>query len=76
MFRLPFLEDTTPPPFYLPHLSDKERIQLDKWFIGTRSQSYYLSGLGNLIRQANCMLAGTGRRFSPRLAGCYTASVI
>ncbi|MDO4896208.1 MAG: DUF2628 domain-containing protein [Moraxella sp.] len=42
MFRLPFLEDTTPPPFYLPHLSDKERTQLDKWFIGHRSQSYYL----------------------------------
>lgn len=46
MFRLPFLEDTTPPPFYLPHLSDEERTQLDKWFIGTRSQSYYLKRFG------------------------------
>lgn len=46
MFRLPFLEDTTPPPFYLPYLSDKERIQLDKWFIGTRSQRYYLKRFG------------------------------
>lgn len=42
MFRLPFLEDTTPPPFYLPQLTDSERTQLDRWFIGHRSQAYYL----------------------------------
>lgn len=42
MFRLPFLEDTTPPPFYVPYLSEKDRMQLDKWFIGERSQAYYL----------------------------------
>ncbi|MDO4440801.1 MAG: DUF2628 domain-containing protein [Moraxella sp.] len=42
MFRLPFLEDTTPPPFYQSQLSDKERTELDKWFIGLRSQRYYL----------------------------------
>lgn len=47
MFRLPFLEDTTPPPFYQPYLSDKERMQLDKWFIGTRSQAYYLKRFGH-----------------------------
>lgn len=46
MFRLPFLEDITPPPFYLPQLSDKERTQLDKWFIGHRSQAYYLKRFG------------------------------
>lgn len=46
MFRLPFLEDTTPPPFYLPQLSDDDRIQLDKWFIGHRSQAYYLKRFG------------------------------
>lgn len=42
MFRLPFLEDTTPPPFYRAELSDAERTELDKWFIGHRSQKYYL----------------------------------
>lgn len=40
--RLPFLEDSTPPPFYQTELSDKQRVQLDKWFIGHRSQAYYL----------------------------------
>lgn len=42
MFRLPFLEDTSPPPFYQPHLSAKARTKLDEWFIGQRSQRYYL----------------------------------
>lgn len=42
MIRLPFLEDTTPPPFYQAHLSQDERIRLDRWFIGLRSQKYYL----------------------------------
>ena len=42
MFRLPFLEDTTPPPFYQSHLSDDERTRLDRWFIGHRSQADYL----------------------------------
>lgn len=42
MIRLPFLEDSTPPPFYLSHLTDKERLMLDKWFIGEQSQAYYL----------------------------------
>lgn len=39
---LPFLEQTTPPPFYQAALSEKERVRLDKAFIGTRSQAYYL----------------------------------
>lgn len=42
MFRLPFLEDTTPPPFYQANISDAKRRQLDQWFIGHRSQAYYL----------------------------------
>ncbi|MFB6348187.1 DUF2628 domain-containing protein [Moraxella sp. ZJ142] len=42
MFRLPFLEDTTPPPFYQSQLNDDERTRLDRWFIGHRSQAYYL----------------------------------
>ncbi len=42
LFRLPFLEDTTPPPFYQAWLSDAERVELDRWFIGHRSQAYYL----------------------------------
>lgn len=42
MIRLPFLEDTTPPPFYQSYLTPDERSQLDKWFIGLRSQKYYL----------------------------------
>lgn len=42
MFRLPFLEDSTPPPFYIRHLSAKDRGELDAWFIGQRSQAYYL----------------------------------
>lgn len=40
--RPPFLEQDSPPPFYQPNLGDKQRRQLDKWFIGTRSQAYYL----------------------------------
>lgn len=40
--RLPFLEDTTPPPFYQADLTDDKRLQLDRWFIGHRSQRYYL----------------------------------
>lgn len=40
--RLPFLEDTTPPPFYQTNLTDERRTELDKWFIGGRSQAYYL----------------------------------
>ena len=42
MFRLPFLEDTTPPPFYQATISAAKRRKLDQWFIGHRSQAYYL----------------------------------
>lgn len=42
MIRLPFLENTTPPPFYQPQLSDAQRRKYDRWFIGQESQAYYL----------------------------------
>lgn len=42
MFHLPFLEDTTPPPFYRGNLNPADRTKLDKWFIGLNSQQYYL----------------------------------
>jgi hypothetical protein len=33
---------SSPPPFYHPELSVTQRQTLDQWFIGTRSQAYYL----------------------------------
>lgn len=40
--RPPFLEDTTPPPFYDKTLTEARRRELDKQFVGSRSQAYYL----------------------------------
>lgn len=37
-----FIETDSPPPFYQEQLSAKRRRQLDQWFIGHRSQDYYL----------------------------------
>lgn len=37
-----FIEETSPPPFYQKKLTPEQRKQLDKWFIGKRSQAYYL----------------------------------
>lgn len=37
-----FIEETSPPPFYQEQITDEKRTQLDKWFIGNRSQTYYL----------------------------------
>ena len=37
-----FIETDSPPPFYQEQLSSAKRQQLDKWFIGHRSQQYYL----------------------------------
>lgn len=51
-----FLEDTTPPPFYQPQLSDKERTRLDALFIGKRSQAYYLKRFAQ-IDQAGKLIA-------------------
>lgn len=46
-----FIETTTPPPFYQQHLSAAERTQLDKWFIGKRSQAYYLKRFAQFDKQ-------------------------
>ncbi|MFK3990098.1 MULTISPECIES: pilin [unclassified Psychrobacter] len=37
-----FIETDSPPPFYQEQLTPAKRTQLDKWFIGHRSQHYYL----------------------------------
>ena len=37
-----FIETDSPPPFYQEKLTAARRTQLDKWFIGHRSQRYYL----------------------------------
>ena len=37
-----FIETDSPPPFYQDQLTAAKRTQLDKWFIGHRSQHYYL----------------------------------
>ena len=37
-----FIETDSPPPFYQEKLTAAKRTQLDKWFIGHRSQRYYL----------------------------------
>lgn len=37
-----FIETDSPPPFYQEQLSEQRRKQLDTWFIGQRSQRYYM----------------------------------
>ncbi|WP_201586392.1 DUF2628 domain-containing protein [Psychrobacter jeotgali] len=37
-----FIETDSPPPFYQEQLTPAKRKQLDKWFIGNRTQRYYL----------------------------------
>ena len=37
-----FIETDSPPPFYQEALTPAKRQQLDKWFIGNRTQRYYL----------------------------------
>lgn len=37
-----FIETDSPPPFYQEQLTPAKRKQLDQWFIGHRTQSYYL----------------------------------
>lgn len=37
-----FIETDSPPPFYREDLTPAKRKQLDQWFIGHRTQSYYL----------------------------------
>lgn len=37
-----FIETDSPPPFYQEKLTPQKRRQLDQWFIGHRTQRYYL----------------------------------
>ncbi len=37
-----FIETDSPPPFYQEKLTAAQRKKLDQWFIGQRTQSYYL----------------------------------
>ena len=37
-----FIETDSPPPFYQEQLTPAKRKQLDEWFVGHRSQRYYL----------------------------------
>ncbi len=37
-----FIETDSPPPFYQEKLTPAKRKQLDEWFVGHRSQRYYL----------------------------------
>ena len=38
-----FIETDSPPPFYQEQLTAAKRKQLDQWFIGHRTQRYYLN---------------------------------
>lgn len=46
-----FIETDSPPPFYQEQLTPKRRQQLDQWFIGHRSQHYYLKRFEQFDRQ-------------------------
>ena len=46
-----FIETDSPPPFYQEQLTPAKRTQLDKWFIGHRSQHYYLKRFEQLDAQ-------------------------
>lgn len=46
-----FIETDSPPPFYQAQLSDKQRRQLDQWYIGHRSQAYYLKRFEQFDKQ-------------------------
>lgn len=46
-----FIETDSPPPFYQPDLSPERRRQLDQWFIGHRSQDYYLKRFAEFDQQ-------------------------
>lgn len=46
-----FIETDSPPPFYQPDLSSSRRQQLDQWYIGHRSQTYYLKRFAEFDQQ-------------------------
>ncbi|MEN6669269.1 DUF2628 domain-containing protein [Psychrobacter sp. B38] len=46
-----FIETDSPPPFYQDQLTPAKRKQLDQWFIGHRTQRYYLKRFEQFDRQ-------------------------
>lgn len=48
-----FIETDSPPPFYQPELSASRRKQLDQWYIGHRSQTYYLKRFAEFDQQGH-----------------------
>lgn len=48
-----FIETDSPPPFYQAQLTTQQRQQLDKWFIGHRSQAYYLKRFAEFDAQGH-----------------------
>lgn len=56
LIKLPFLEQTSPPPFYQAQLDEYRRQELDRWFIGNRSTQYYLKRFHE-IDQAGKLIA-------------------
>ena len=46
-----FIETDSPPPFYQPKLTATKRKQLDQWFIGQRTQNYYLKRFAEFDQQ-------------------------
>jgi hypothetical protein len=46
-----FIETDSPPPFYQEALSPTKRKQLDQWFIGHRTQDYYLKRFEQFDKQ-------------------------
>ncbi len=46
-----FIETDSPPPFYQEKLTPSKRKQLDQWFIGHRTQQYYLKRFEQFDKQ-------------------------
>lgn len=46
-----FIETDSPPPFYQEQLTSAKRKQLDQWFIGHRTQQYYLKRFEQFDKQ-------------------------
>ncbi len=46
-----FIETESPPPFYREELTPARRKQLDQWFIGHRTQKYYLKRFEQFDKQ-------------------------
>lgn len=46
-----FIETDSPPPFYQEKLTPTKRQQLDQWFIGHRTQQYYLKRFEEFDKQ-------------------------